>query len=146
MRTTIHTHWRVRVAILSIGALALASLAGCSAEARAERSLKSVVHEEIKQFNKYHKRKVKSNVYQSTGGFYRVFKERGEPKVTMRKTNSLTTPFVATIAFTEDTYLTGLSSDSATAQKSAHFSLSKSAKSEVVYAYVGGRWRKKEVY
>jgi hypothetical protein len=140
------THKRARAAILLIGALALASFVGCGAEARAERSLKSIVHEEIRQFNKYHQRVVKRNVYQSAGGFYRVFKERVEPTVTMRKTNSPNTPFVGTIAFTEDTYLTTLRSASAAAQKDAHFSLSKSAKSEVVYAYVGGRWRKKEVY
>jgi hypothetical protein len=146
MKASFLTHRRVQGAILLTVVLALASFAGCSAEARAERSLKKVVHEEIKQFNKYHKREIRHNVYQSTGGFYRVFKERVEPTITMRKTNSPGTPFVATVAFTEDTYLTELSSDSVTAQRSAHFALSKSAKSEVVYTYVGGRWRKKEVY
>ena len=140
------THRRARAVILLIGALALTSFVGCGAEARAERSLKAIVHEEIKQFNKYHQRVVKRKVYQSVGGFYRVFEERGETTVTMRKTNSPTTPFVATIAFTEDTYLTPLRSGSVEAQKESHFSLSKSVDSEVVYTYVGGRWRKKEIY
>ncbi len=143
---TAPAHRRARAAILLIGALALASSVGCGAKARAERGLKKVVHTEIRQFNKYHQREIKSNVYQSVGGFYRVFKERGEATVTMRKTNSPGTPFVATIAFTEDTYLTQLHAGSVEAQMDAYFSLSKSKKSEVVYTYVGGMWRKKEIY
>jgi len=134
------------VAILAMCSLALASMTGCGEEAVAKRSLKKVVHEEIKQFNKYHQREIKSNVYQSRGGFYRMFKERVDPETTMRRTNSVDTPYIATIRFTENTYLTLRRPTSAEAQHDSHFSLADSINSEVVYTYVGGAWRKKEIY
>ncbi len=146
MAAPMHRRAFTRAVVLSIGALAMMSAAGCSAQARAERGLKEVVHREIRQFNKYHQRKVKPNVYQTIGGFYKVFKERVKPVISMRQTNSPRTPFVATLAFTEDTYLTQIHPGSVDAQRDAHFSLSTSKESEVVYTYVGGMWRKKEIY
>ncbi len=122
------------------------SSAGCGKEARARRGLKKAVHENIEQWNKYYQQEVKPNVYQSAGQFYKVFKERVDPEVEMRSTNSAVTPFVASIGFTENTYLTGLHSSYAGARDDPHFSLSKSKQGEVIYTFVGGAWKKKEIY
>jgi hypothetical protein len=127
-------------------AVTLGLTTGCSAEARAKRGLKRLVYENITQWNKYHQRDVKPNAYQSAGRFYRVFKERVDPTENLRKTNSKTTPFVATIGFTENTYLTARHASAADAKRDSHFSLSKTRKGEVVYALVSGTWKKKEIY
>jgi hypothetical protein len=136
----------IGIAIFTFCAMFLLSLTGCSEEAVASRSLKKVVRTEIKQFNKYHQREIKSNVFQSGGKFYRTFKERVDSTTSMRRTNSVDTPYIATIRFTENTYLTQRRSSSVESQKDSHFSLSHSRNGEIVYAYVGGLWRKKEIY
>ena len=136
----------IGIAIFTICAIVLASTTGCSEDAVANRSLKKVVHTEIKQFNKHHQREIKPTVYQSGGRFYKTFKERVDSTTNMRRTNSVDTPYIATIRFTENTYLTQRRSSSAESQKDSHFSLSGSRKGEIVYTYVGGLWRKKEIY
>ncbi len=120
--------------------------AGCSADARAKRALKRVVHKEIKQFNKYHQREIKPNVYESGGEFYRIFHERVDPVVNMRRTNSIDTPYIATLVFEERIYLTRPHSSSKEGREDAHFILNSENKRELVYAFTGGAWKKKEVY
>ena len=129
-----------------IGAVFLVGALGCGGEAGARRGLRRVVHKEIKQFNKYHQREVKPYVYQSGGRFYRTFKERVDARQSMRRTNSLDTPYIASLSFTEDTYLTQRRATAAEAKRDVHFILSNSSKREIVYAYVGGLWKKKETY
>ncbi len=136
----------VRLMILSLGVTCLAAMAGCGGEASARRGLKRVVYREIKQFNRYHQREVKSNVYQSGGRFYKTFKEREDSRYSMRRTNSVGTPYVATLSFTENTYLTQRRTVYAEAKKDGHFSLAHSGKREIIYAYIGGLWKKKETY
>lgn len=121
-------------------------LSGCSEEARARRGLSRVVHKEIDQFNKYYQREVKPNVYESGGRFYRIYHERIDPVVNMRRTNSIDTPYVATVSFTENIYLTQRRADRKECKQDSHFTLSSSAKREVVYTFAGGSWKKKEVY
>lgn len=135
----------IYVPVAAILAIATVSVAGCSEEAVASRSLQKVVHEEIKQFNKYHQRE-KYRVYQSAGRFYKAFKERTDYSTDIRRTNAVDTPFIATLKFTENTYVTTRRAGSVDAQKDSYFSLVKSESSEVVYTYVGGMWRKKEIY
>jgi hypothetical protein len=125
--------------------IAAITITGCGQEAVANRSLNKVVHEEIRQFNKYNQRN-KSRVYQSAGRFYKTFKERTDYTTDMRKTNAIDTPFIATLKFTEHTYVTTRRANSVEAQRDGHFSLERSMESEVVYTYVGGMWRKKEIY
>jgi hypothetical protein len=134
------------VPIVIILTIVSISATGCSEEAVANRSLKKVIHAEIKQFNRYHQREVKRNVYQSNGRFYRTFKERIDATTSMRRTNAVETPYIATIKFTENTYVTQRRAASVESQRDSHFSLSSSRKGELVYTYVGGLWRKKEVY
>ncbi len=119
---------------------------GCSEEARARRSFSSVVHKEINQFNKYYEREVKPNVYESGGRFYRIYHERVDPVVNMRRTNSLDTPYIATLNFTENVYTTQRRGDRKESKQDSHFTLSSSDKREVVYTFVGGSWKRKEVY
>ena len=144
------THYGRRVLlgmpIVIMLTIAFISITGCSEEAIANRSLKKVVHSEIKQFNKYHQREIKPKVYQSGARFYRTFKERVDATTSMRRTNSVATPYIATIRFTENTYVTQRRSASVESQHDSHFSLSNSRNGELVYTYVGGMWRKKEVY
>ena len=134
------------VILLAMSLVVLIAVAGCSQEARARRGLKSVIHKEIDQFNKYHEREVKPKVYESGGRFYRIYHERVEPVVNMRRTNSIDTPYIATLTFTENIYLTQRRADSKESKQDSHFILSNSAKREVVYTFVGGSWKKKEVY
>ena len=138
----------VYLAVVGIAAVSLASTLGCSAEARARRGLRSIVHEQIKQFNKYHRREIKPTVYQSKGRqrFYRTYKERVDPVKNMRRTNSIDTPFIATLRFVENTYLTDRRKTAEEAGRDSHFILSTSRKREIVYAFVGGTWKKKEIY
>lgn len=136
----------IRLTVVLIGAAVLTSTSGCSAEARARRGLKKVVHKEIKQWNKYYQREVKPNAYHSGGRFYRVFKERVNPTVTMRRTNSVDTPYMATISFTESRYVTRRRATAEEAKKDVHFILSNTRKGEVIYTFVAGSWKKKEVY
>jgi len=136
----------VRLFLLAMGIVFVITVLGCSEEARARRTLSSVVYKEIGQFNKYHQREVKPNVYESGGRFYRIYHERVEPVVNMRRTNSIDTPYIATLSFTENIYLTQRRADRKECKQDSHFALSNSAKREVIYAFVGGSWKKKEVY
>ncbi|NQU09018.1 MAG: hypothetical protein HQ583_10670 [Candidatus Abyssubacteria bacterium] len=138
----------VYLAVVGIAAVSLASTLGCSADARARRGLKNIVYEQIKQFNKYHLREIKPTVYQSKGKqrFYRTYKERVDHVQNMRRTNSIDTPFIATLRFTENTYLTQRRDTADEAGRDSHFILSTSRKREIVYAFVGDMWKKKEIY
>jgi hypothetical protein len=138
--------WYVDIVILIASMYLLAAASGCSEEARARRSLKHVVHKEIDQFNKYHKREVKPEVFTGGGKCYRTYKERVEPVVSMRRTNSVDTPYLTTIAFTENLYLTRQRTDPAECKKDSHFILSSSDRREIIYAFSGGMWHRKEVY
>jgi hypothetical protein len=120
--------------------------AGCSAQARAKRALKRVVHKEIDQFNKHHQRQVKPNVYESSGQFYRIYHERTDPTENMRRTNSIETPYIATLVFTENIYLTRRHPTGKESKQDAHFILNSSNKREIVYTFVNGMWKKKETY
>ncbi|RJP72771.1 MAG: hypothetical protein C4532_05390, partial [Candidatus Abyssobacteria bacterium SURF_17] len=124
----------------------LLGVAGCSEEARAHRGLKKVVHREIGQFNKYHQREVKPNVYESGGRFYRIYHERVDPLSNVRRTNSLDTPYIATLNFTEHVYLTKKHASMKECRTDSHFILSNTTKREIVYAFVNGSWKRKEVY
>ncbi|RJP25085.1 MAG: hypothetical protein C4520_02925 [Candidatus Abyssobacteria bacterium SURF_5] len=124
----------------------LLSFSACSEEDRAKRALDQVLREEINQFNKYHQREIKVKVYESGGRYYRVYHEREEPTVNMRRTNSVDTPYIATVSFKENIYLTRKSATREDCRKDSHFLLSDSSKREIVYAFAGGSWRKKEVY
>lgn len=130
--------------VASIGIMAI--IAGCSAEDRARRSLKKVVYEQINQFNKYHQREIKPKVYESAGQFYRVYHERVDPDISMRRTNSIDTPYIATLRFTENVYLTKRHPSMKEGALDVHFILSGSSTREVIYAYVNGVWKKKETY
>jgi competence CoiA-like predicted nuclease len=136
----------VHIAMFAICAMVLASVTGCSEEAVAKRSLKKVVHQEIKQFNKYNQREVKLKIYQSGGRFYRAYKERVDSTTSMRRTNAVDTPYIATIRYTENTYLTQRHSTYAESKKDTHFSLSGTRQGEIIFTYVDGLWRKKEIY
>ncbi|MBI5117337.1 hypothetical protein HZA56_12750 [Candidatus Poribacteria bacterium] len=125
---------------------ALAVTGGCSLQARAHRSLKNVVHKEVEQFNKYHQRQVKPNVYESGGQFYRIYHERTDPTVTMRRTNSIDTPYIATLVFTENIYLTRRHPTGKESKQDVHFILNSSNKREIVYTFVNGMWKRKETY
>jgi hypothetical protein len=127
-------------------AILLFILAACSQEVRARRTLNGVLHEEVAQFNKYHQREVKPNVYESGGRFYRVYHERTDPVVNMRRTNSVDTPYIATVSFTENVYLTKKHPSREECRGDSHFILSNSTKREIVYAFANDSWRKKEVY
>ncbi len=132
--------------LIALFMLLLFAVSGCSEESRARYALKKIVHKEIDQFNKYHQREVKPKTYETVGGFYRIYHQRVDPVVNMRRTNSVDTPYVATIRFTEDIYLTRKRSTREETQRDIHFILSNSSKRELVYAYVGGSWKRKEVY
>lgn len=134
------------IPLLAGGALVFLATSGCSDEARAQRSLKKIVYKEVAQFNKYHQREVKPNVYKSLGSFYRIYHERTDPVVNMRRTNSLDTPYIATLRFTENVYLTRRHTSREDCKRDSHFILSNSNKRELVYAFAGGSWKKKEAY
>jgi len=136
----------VNSAAFIMATLLLFSTTGCSAKARASRSLKRIAYKEIKQFNKYHLREVRPNAYISGRRFYRTYKERTDHVVNMRGTKSPSTPFVATLGFTENTYLTTPRASREESIRDSHFVLSESKKREIVYAFVGGLWRRKEIY
>jgi hypothetical protein len=121
-------------------------LTACSEEGRAKRALNSVIHEEIDQFNKYHLREVKPKIYESSGQFYRVYHEREDAVPNMRRTNSVDTPYIATINFTENIYLTRKHRTWEDSHRDIHFILSNSVKRELVYTFASGSWRKKEIY
>ncbi len=135
-----------RLLFLLLGLAYLFGLSACSEEATAKRTLSRVRYEEIDQFNKYNQREIKPMVYESGGRFYRVYHERTDPVVNMRRTNSLDTPFIATLNFTENLYLTKKHQEWEECNRDSHFILSNSAKREVVYAFSGGSWKKKETY
>ncbi len=137
---------RIQSAFLAMGTVFLIVALGCSVDARARRSFKKVVHKEIKQFNKYHKGEVKPNVYQSDRRFYRIYHERVEPVINMRRTNSIDTPYIATLGFTENIYRTRRRATQKEARQDVHFILANASKREVVYAFAGGSWKKKETY
>jgi hypothetical protein len=129
-----------------LGLSLLLCLAACSEEARAKRALNSVLHEEMGQFNKYHLREGKPKIYESGGQFYRVYHEREDPVPNMRRTNSIDTPYIATINFTENTYLTRKHRTWEDSHRDSHFILSNTVKREFVYTFASGSWRKKEIY
>ena len=133
-------------AFLIVTAVFLFSASGCSTRARAQRSLKRVVYEQINQFNKYHLREVRPKAYISGRRFYRTYKERIDHEVKMRSMKSPKTPFIATLSFTENTYLTTPRAKREDAIEDSHFVLSESKKREIVYAFVGGIWRRKQTY
>ncbi len=135
-----------RLALLAVGLALLIVAPGCSAEARARRSLKKVEYREINQFNKYHQRKVKPKVYESGGGFYRTYHERVDPVLNMRRTNSIDTPYVATLSFTENIYRTRRRSTMKESRRDSHYILASTNKREIVYTFAGGSWKRKEVY
>ncbi|GAB4343067.1 MAG: hypothetical protein Kow0099_21140 [Candidatus Abyssubacteria bacterium] len=134
------------VSFLTLSVAAMAVITGCSAEDRARRSLKKVEYKEINQFNKYYQREVKPKVFESQGQFYRVYHERVDPHVTMRRTNSIDTPYIATVRFTENIYLTKRHPTMKEGIQDTHFILSGSSIREIIYAYVNGEWKKKETY
>lgn len=135
-----------QIAVLVAGLMLLLMFIGCSEEARAKRSLNQVVHQEIDQFNKYNRRKVKPEPFISGNQFYRIYREREDPVVNMRRTNSIDTPYMATVNFTEHTYLTKKHPKADECRHDSHFILSNSEKRELVYTFAGGSWRKKESY
>ncbi|UCD57047.1 MAG: hypothetical protein JSV16_14725 [Candidatus Hydrogenedentota bacterium] len=135
-----------RLALLFVGVAFVITTVGCSDDARARRSFKRVVYKEIKQFNKYHQREVRPHVYESDGRFYRVYHERVDSVVNMRRTNSLDTPYIATLSFTENVYLTRRRPSRQDSKRDGHFILSSSSRREMIYAFVHGLWRKKEEY
>ena len=135
-----------RLMVFALGAILLAAAPGCGSEAVARRGLKRIVHKEIKQFNKFHRREVKPNVYKSGSRFYRTYKERVDATETMRRTNSVDTPYIATLNFTENTYLTKRRNEFGEAKMDVHFIRTQSVKRQIIYAYVGGLWKKKETY
>jgi len=135
-----------RIAVLTAGLMLLLAFIGCSEEARAKHSLNRVVHQEIDQFNKYNRREVKPKLYISGNQFYRIYREREDPVANMRRTNSIDTPYMATLNFTEHTYLTKKHSTQKECRSDSHFILSNSVKRELVYTFAGGSWRKKESY
>ena len=146
---TVPVKWRAidcTALFVSVAVFLLVAAAGCSVEDRAQRSLKKVVHTEIKQFNKFNRTVEKPKVYQSKGKFYRIYKERVEPVVNMRRTNSVDTPYIATLRFTEDLYLTRRHDTREDSSADAHFIHSGSRKREVLYAFVNGAWKKKEIH
>lgn len=136
----------VRFTLFVVCATLLAAPLACSPEARARRSLKKVVYKEIKQFNKYHLREVKPKIYLSGQRFYRTYHERIDPVVNMRRTNSIDTPYVATISFTENIYLTRRHTSGKDCAGDSHYILSRSSRREIIYAFVNGLWKKKETY
>ena len=136
----------VRTAAVVTMTAFLASVFGCSSETLARRSLRKVGHREINQFNKYHQREVRPKVYISGMQFYRIYHERVDPKMNMRRTKSADIPFVATISFTENIYLTPRRDNGEDSKTDSHFVLSKSKKREIVYTFVDGSWRRKEIY
>ena len=136
----------IRFALLATCVVFLASTFGCSPESRARRSLKRLAHKEIKQFNKYHLREVKPSIYISGDRFYRTYHERVDPIVNMRRTNSIDTPYIATISFVENIYLTRRHTNRKDCAGDNHYILSNSAKREIIYAFVNGLWKKKETY
>lgn len=124
----------------------LAAPVACSPESRARRGLKKIVHQEIKQFNKHHLKEIKPKIYISGQRFYRTYHERVDPVVNMRRTNSIDTPYVATISFTENVYLTRRHTSSTDCAGDSHYILSRSSRREIIYAFVNGLWKKKETY
>lgn len=146
MRRSSYHRARRGLMLALVGTTFLLLVAGCSEQARAKRMLNRVVHQEIDQFNKYHQREIKPKVYESAGRFYRVYHERVDPVVNMRRTNSVDTPYIATVGFTENLYLTRKHQSSEESRSDSHFILSNSSKREIVYTFAGGSWRKKEVY
>jgi len=136
----------IRCALLLMCAACIATALGCSPESRARRSLKRVTHEEIKQFNKYHLDEVKPNSYISGDRFYRTYHDRVDPVVTMRRTNSIDTPYLATISFIENIYLTRRHTSRKECAADNHYILSSSSKREIIYAFVNSQWKKKETY
>ena len=136
----------VRFALFAMCAIFLVGTLGCSVESRARGSLKKVVHREIKQFNKYHLREVKPNIYLSGDRFYRTYHERVDPVVNMRRTNSLDTPYIATISFLENIYLTHRHTSRKDCAGDNHYILSHSSRREIIYAFVNGLWKRKETY
>jgi len=134
------------VTLCALAVMLVVSVSACSEESRAQRGLKKVVHEELKQWNKYYRREVRDQVYQSRGRFYRTFKERVDPLVTMRRTNSVDTPYIVTISFTENSYVTKPKAAAREAATDSHFVLQNTRKSEVIYTFSLGTWKKKEVY
>lgn len=119
---------------------------GCSAEARAKRGLRRIAYKEINQFNKYHQRDVKPKVYESRGRFYRIYHERINPVTNMRRTNSIDTPYISTLTFTENIYLTHRRSTKEEAARDSHFILSNPRKREILFTFVNGSWKKKEEF
>lgn len=146
MTVSLTRRYFLRLAVLALGTHLLFCVTGCSAKARARRGLRRVVYREIKQFNKYHRREVKPAVYISRGRFYRTYKDRVDHVVNMRRTNSLDTPFIATLSFTENTYNTRLRAAREESAGDSHFILSRSKKREIIYAFTGGSWKRKEIY
>jgi hypothetical protein len=135
-----------RMAVLAVGLMFFLAFIGCSEEARARRGLNRVVHQEIDQFNKYNRRKIKPQEYISGNQFYRIYHEREDPVINMRRTNSIDTPYMATLNFTEHTYLTKKHSSAEECRRDSHFILSNTVKREIVFTFAGGSWRKKESY
>ena len=134
----------IRSAVLAVAAVSLIAMIGCSLEAHARRSFKKIVYQETKQFNKYNKKEEKPKVYKTDKGFYRIYKERIEPTTNMRRTNSIDTPFIATLVFTENVYVTHCRKTMTEARGDSHYILSNSSKREILYTFVDGGWKKKQ--
>lgn len=134
----------IRSAVLAMAAVSLIAMIGCSLEAYARRSFKKIVYKEIKQFNKYNIKEEKPKVYKTGKGFYRIYKERIEPTTNMRRTNSIDTPFIATLVFTENVYATRRQKTMAEARGNSHYILSNSSKREILYTFVDGGWKRKQ--
>ena len=146
MRRYVYHQAPVWLFLLLTGIGCLLGLSACGEESRAKRALNRVLHEEVKQFNTYHQREVKPSIYESGGRYYRVYHERTDPVVNMRRTNSIDTPYIATINFTENVYLTKKHASREGCSRDGHFILSNTSKREMVYAFANGSWRKKEAY
>jgi len=134
----------MRSAVLAVAAVSLIAMIGCSLEAHARRSLRKIVYKETKQFNKYNIKEEKPKVYKTDRGFYRIYKERIEPTTNMRRTNSIDTPFIATLVFTENVYVTHRHKAMAEARADSHYILSNSSKREILYTFVDGGWKRKQ--
>lgn len=144
MTERIGRNYWMRSAVLAVGVASLIAMIGCSLEAHARRSFKKIVYQEIKQFNKYNRKEEKPRAYKTDEGFYRIYKERIEPTTNMRRTNSIDTPFIATLVFTENVYVTHRHKTMTEARGDSHYILSDSSKREILYTFVDGGWKKKQ--